>query len=123
MVVVGCVPPKRARAAITVLAKVIMHLVQILGWPVCGITSVETVRTAGNVENSPVAGSPEGASGSSTTRTRLLVPSGASDHVNGGEIPSQVYCDGISPPGGIAGLANNRGMALSSNLPGAPLYR
>src|SRR5215467_4894616 len=63
---------------------------------------------------------PRGRIRSSTTRTRLLVPSGASDHVNGGEIsvPSQVYCDGISPPGGIAGLANNRGMALSSNLPG-----
>src|SRR6516165_11187423 len=59
---------------------------------------------------------PEGASGSSTTRTRLLVPSGSPDHVSGGEIsvPSQVYCDGISPPGGIAGLASIRGMVLST---------
>src|SRR6516165_8631938 len=62
---------------------------------------------------------PEGASGSSTTSTRLLVPFGIPDHVSGGEIsvPSQVYCDGISPPGGIAGLASNRGMVVSSNLP------
>src|SRR5215472_14857357 len=63
---------------------------------------------------------PEGASGSSTTRTRLLVPFGTPDHVNRGEIsaPSQAYCDGISPPGEIPGLASNRGMALSSSLPG-----
>src|SRR5271155_3484241 len=62
---------------------------------------------------------PEGASGSSTTRTRLLVPSGTPDHVRGGEIsaPSQVYCDVISPPGGMAGLASIRGIAVSSNLP------
>src|SRR5208282_5788083 len=62
---------------------------------------------------------PDGASGSSMTRTRLFVPSGNPDHVSGGEIsaPSQVYCDGISPPGGIAGLTSSRGMAVSSNLP------
>ena len=55
---------------------------------------------------------PEGASGSSTTRTRLPVSAGTSDHDNGGEIsaPSQVYCAGISPLGGIAGLASIRGM-------------
>src|SRR6516162_9699462 len=59
---------------------------------------------------------PEGASGSSTTSTRLLVPSGIPDQVSGGDIsaPSQVYCAGISPPGGIAGLASIRGMALST---------
>src|SRR5258705_12213068 len=62
---------------------------------------------------------PEGASGSSTTRTRLPVPAGTSDHDNGGEISalSQGYCAGISPPGGIAGLASIRGMAVSA-LPG-----
>src|SRR5215831_16045854 len=59
---------------------------------------------------------PDGASGSSTTRTKLRVPSGAPDHDNGGEMsaPSQVYCAGISLPGGIAGLASIRGMAVSA---------
>ena len=57
---------------------------------------------------------PEGASGSSTTR--LLVASGIPDQVGGGDIsaPSQVYCAGISPPGGIAGLASISGMVLST---------
>jgi hypothetical protein len=59
---------------------------------------------------------PEGASGSSTARTRLPVPAGTSDHDKGGEMsaPSQVYCAGISPFGGIAGLASIRGMAVSA---------
>src|SRR6202045_5370456 len=59
---------------------------------------------------------PEGASGSSTTRTRLPAPAGTSDHDNGGEIaaPSQVYCAGISPLGGIAGLASIMGMTVSA---------
>src|SRR2546421_6438738 len=62
---------------------------------------------------------PEGASGSSTTRTRLPVPAGTSDHDKGGEIsaPSQVYCAGISPPGGTAGLVSIRGIGVSA-LPG-----
>ena len=58
---------------------------------------------------------PEGASGSSTTSTRLPVPGGTPDHDKGGEMsaPSQVYCAGISPLGGMAGLASIRGMAVS----------
>src|SRR5262249_35458664 len=66
---------------------------------------------------------PEGASGSSTTRARLLVPFGTPDHVNRGEIsaPSQVYCEGISPPGGIAGLASNRAWPSPPTCPGATL--
>src|SRR6266404_1582254 len=61
---------------------------------------------------------PEGASGSSITTTRLWVPFGSPDHVSGGEIsaPSQVYCGGISPPSGIAGLASIRGI-VGSTLP------
>jgi hypothetical protein len=61
---------------------------------------------------------------SSTTRTRLLVASGIPDHVSGREIsaPSQVYCAGISQPGGIAGLASNRARP-SLRLARAPLYR
>src|SRR5436305_1200802 len=62
---------------------------------------------------------PEGASGSSTTRTRLPVPAGTSDHDKGGEMsaPSQVYCAGMSPFGGMAGLLSIKGMAVSA-LPG-----
>ncbi len=61
---------------------------------------------------------PDGASGSSTTTMRLWVPLGRPDHVSGGEMsaPSQVYCDGISPLGGIAGLASIRGI-VGSTLP------
>src|SRR5262249_9786416 len=59
---------------------------------------------------------PEGASGSSTTNTRLWVPLGRLDHVSGGEIsaPSQVYCAAISPPGGIAGLVSIKGIVVSA---------
>src|SRR5205823_13363463 len=52
-------------------------------------------------------------------RTRLLASSGTPDQVSGGEMsaPSQVYCAGISPPGGIAGLVMTKGMIISSALP------
>src|SRR5438477_9232160 len=52
-------------------------------------------------------------------RTRLLASSGTPDQVSGGEMsaPSQVYCAGISPPGGIAGLVMTKGMTISSALP------
>src|SRR5712671_6451785 len=52
----------------------------------------------------------------STTTTRLWVPFGRPDHVSDGEMsePSQVYCEGISPPGGIAGLASTRGIVGSA---------
>src|SRR5215472_8576468 len=61
-------------------------------------------------------------------RTRLLVPGGASDQLNGGEMsaPSQVYSAGTWPPGANAGLASIKAMTFPSidlrhNLP-APLH-
>jgi hypothetical protein len=58
---------------------------------------------------------PEGESGSSTTSTRLVVPGGRPDQLNGGEMsaPSQVYSVGISAPGANAGLASVKGMTVS----------
>ena len=46
---------------------------------------------------------------------KALVPAGTPDQVKGGEIsaPSQVYSDGIAPPGANAGLASIRGIAVS----------
>src|SRR5580704_19775706 len=105
-------PSGWAGAAVAGFTKVVAGFVQSRGRPICRIACVETAGGGRNVEHRPM---PERASGSSTTRTRLPVSAGTSDHDNGGEIsaPSQVYCAGISPLGGIAGLASIRGMTVS----------
>jgi hypothetical protein len=105
----------RTRTAVTDLAEIVARFVQSGGRPICRVARVET-RAVGEMSNTTQWwNTPEGASGSSTRRTRLRVSWGTPDHDNGGEMsaPSQVYCTGISPPGGIAGLASIRGMALS----------
>ena len=111
----GAVASGRARAAIAGLAEIVAGFAKTGAGPICRIAAVETVRARRDVKSRPVAEPPKGASGSSTTRTRLWVPCGTPDHDNGGEmsVPSQVYSAGISPPAGIAGLANIRGMIVS----------
>src|SRR6478672_4480106 len=67
---------------------------------------------------------PLGASGSSTTKAKLLVPGGGSDQLRGGDLPppSQVNSAGIAPPFWKALLLRlNCAAALSGRVPHAAL--
>src|SRR5215218_6047583 len=60
---------------------------------------------------------PDGASGSSTTKAKLLVPAGGSDHSSGGDrfSPSAVYFAGIGSPLPNAGLFKLKAISVSSH--------
>jgi hypothetical protein len=63
--------------------------------------------------------SPEGASGSWTTRARELVPSGGEDQVNGGEAfsPSQECFLGIGWPSSKAELVSSKSAIMGLIFP------
>ena len=57
---------------------------------------------------------PEGASGSSAIRARLVVPGGTLVHLSGGEmfLPSHVYFTGMGPPSEKAELTSSSWLGL-----------
>src|SRR6516225_3203914 len=79
---------------------------------VVGTPSSNSRAWLGKLKSTQWTQVPRGASGSSQMRARLLVPSGGSDHFNGGDrsSPSPVYCLGMVAPGWKAVLVTSMDM-------------
>ena len=121
MIMVSAVPWRRTRAAIAGFAEVVACFMQTRGGPAGRISRIETLGGGRDVGCDPMAENPGWRAGVLDEEHEAAGPSGTPDHDNGGEMsaPSQLYCAGISLPGGIAGLASIRGMAISA-LPEFP---
>jgi len=104
----------RAGTAVTLVAEIVAPLEKPEGRASGAIPGGEPRGCGRNVKHGQCWNRPDGASGSSTTKTRLRVPGGTPDQLKGGEMsaPLQVYSGGIGPPDVNARLASINGIGL-----------